>query len=147
MNLIPKRNRQIATAAFDDFMIKLISEEELIDQAGKINLRILNRLAKDMGCRVHSLSLTIQKACCRLSSETFTGGLPKEEEDAIILAAAKYRIKKIDVPLENFGREFGNVAARMNDRNPALRLKREELFQYVYPIYLDVVEEVFALAI
>jgi hypothetical protein len=143
MNLIPKRRRQIARAAFDLYVLDKLISEDLVTENGQIEVRLLNRAAKEIGCRAHSLSLAINMACSRLSSEPITKTLPKEEEELVILATAKYRIKELTVPLKNFKREFGNVTAKINERYPHLHLKTSELFQYVYPIYMEVLDEIF----
>ncbi|MFZ2310409.1 MAG: hypothetical protein WAW11_02595 [Patescibacteria group bacterium] len=143
MNLIPKRRRQIARAAFDLYVLDKLINEGLVGEDGKIEIRYLNNAAKEVGCKAHSLSIAIMMACRRLISDQPKETLPPEEEAAVLLAVAKYRIKEISVPLKNFKREFGNVTADINERYPGLHLKTAELFQYVYPIYVEVIDEVF----
>jgi hypothetical protein len=142
-NIIPKRRRQIARAAFDLYVLEKIVNEELVTEDGKIDARFLNRAAKEIGCKVHSLSLAINMACSRLSSEPITKMLPKEEEESVILAVAKYRIKESSVQLKNLKRELGNITANLNERYSHLHFKSQELIQYVYPIYVEVLDEVF----
>lgn len=143
MNLIPKRKRQIARAVFDLYVLEKIVNEELVTEDGKVELRFLNRVAKELRCAPYSLSLAINMACSRLVSLKITKTLPLSEEEKVIMAVAKYRIKEISVPLKNFKREFGNLTTKINERYPSLHLKTSELFQYVYPIYSEVVDEVF----
>ena len=143
MNLIPKRRRQIARAAFDLYVLERIVNEELVTEDGKVDGRFLNRAAKELGCSPHSLSVAINMACCRLVSMKVTKILPPDEEEKVLLAVAKYRILEITAPLKNFKREFGNLTAKINEKYPSLHLKTDELLQYVYPIYVEVVDEVF----
>lgn len=142
-NLIPKRRRQIARAAFDLYVLDKLINEGLVGEDGKIESRYLNNTAKEVGCRAHSLSIAIVMACRRLISDPAKETLPAEEEAAVLLAVAKYRIKEISVPLKNFKRELGNLTADINERYPSLHLKTQELLQHIYPIYIEVLDEVF----
>lgn len=142
MDLTPKRRHQIAEAVFDRFVLKYVIDSEMLD-GEKINLRGLNNLANQLKCNVHALSIAIGKSCGRISSTLVTKTLPKEQEELVMWAAAKHHILQIEVPLKNFKREFGNVTIELNAQNPALNLKTKELLEFAYPIYLQIIEDIF----
>lgn len=142
MDLIPKRREQIAKAVFDRFVMKHIIEADE-NFTGDVNLRFLNNLAKQLGCNVRALELSIGKSCGRIGHVSVQHNLPKTEEAKVMMAAAKYYIKGIEVPLKNYKREFGNVTAELNNQDPDLHLKTKELLTYAFPIYWEIMEEIF----
>lgn len=142
MELSVKRKKRIAEAALDRFVRKNIIDSEEI-QNPELNKRFLNQLAKDAGCNVHALTITIEKSIGRIGGFQINRDLPQKEEEKVMIAIAKYHIRGIKVPLKDFKRQFGNVTAELNSKNPNLKLKVKELQEFVYPIYLLALEEVF----
>lgn len=144
MELTPRRREQIAKAVFDHFVLKTVIEDDHVF-AGAVDLRFLNGLAKKLDCNAHALSVSISRACGRIASVATNGALPKEEEAKVMLAAAKYQISELEIPLKNYKREFGNFTAELNARNLGLNLKTKELLTFAFPIYWEIVEEIFEL--
>ena len=142
MDLTPKRRKQISEAVFDRFVMKYVIESDMLE-GEKFNLRQLNQLASQLKCNVHALSISIGKSCGRISSTPITKTLPKEQEELVMWAAAKHHILQIEVPLKNYAREFGNVTVELNAQNPDLNLKTKELLTFAYPIYLQILEDIF----
>lgn len=142
MDLIPKRREQIAKAVFDRFVLKNVIEADE-NFAGEVDLRFINNLAKKLDCNAQALKLSIGKSCGRIGHVSVQHNLPKTEEAKIMHAAAKHHIKGIEVPLKNYKREFGNVTAELNNSNPDLHLKTNELLTYAFPIYWEIMEEIF----
>lgn len=142
MQLSTKRREQIMEAAFDRFVSDHILNSEEVEK-NKFDTRSLNRLAKEFECNVPALSITIKKSFGRIGQITINESLPKKEEEKVMMAVAKYHIRQIAVPLKNFKSEFENVTAELNSQKPSLNLKARELWEFVYPIYLQVLEEIF----
>jgi len=142
MELTSKRRDQIAKAVFDRFVLKYVIESDMLE-GEKFNLRQLNQLAGQLKCNTHALSISIGKSCGRISSTPITKTLPKDQEDLVMSAAAKYHFMQIEVPFKNYKREFGNVTIELNAQNPDLNLKIKELLEFVYPIYLQILEDIF----
>lgn len=142
MDLTPKRRKQIDEVVFDRFVLKYVIESDMLD-GEKIDLRKLNYLASQLKCNVHALSISIGRSCGRISSMPVTKTLPKDQEELVMWAAAKHHIMNLEVPLKNYKREFGNVTVELNAQNPDLNLKIKELLLFAYPIYLQILEDIF----
>ena len=142
MDLTPKRRKHISEAVFDRFVMKYVIESDILE-GKQFNLRQLNQLASQLKCNAHTLSIAISKSCGRISGTPVTQTLPKDQEELVMWAAAKYHILQIEVPLKNYKREFGNVTVELNAQTPDLNLKTKELLAFAYPIYLQVMEDIF----
>lgn len=138
-----KRTRQIETALFDYFVQKNILEEnaDLISTRGKINNRFLTSLAKKLACNRLSLELAIQNSCSRILGSTKSTLLPIEEEKKVMLCVTKINIRGNKEGLINARRMLGNLAAKLNKRQPSLRTNTDELIEYAVPIYHEVIDE------
>ncbi len=145
MELTLRRRRRINEALFDYFVAKyILPTEGIISEEGVIDTRFLNGLAEQLGkCNSHALRLSIQASCARMTGLSTKKIVPKEEEEKVMWAAAKFRITNSKQPLKNYKRGFGNLAAELRKQNPRARITTEQLLQFAYPIYLEVIEEMF----
>ena len=144
MELTLKRRRRINEVLFDYFVSKyILNVDGIISEEGEVDIRFLNGLAKELKCNANALRLSIYVSCARMTGSKPTKTLPIAEEEKVMWAAAKRRITGNRQPLKDYKRGFGNLTAEMNRQHPNLKLKIEELFQFTYPIYLEVIEEMF----
>lgn len=144
MDLTPRRREQIAKAVFDCFVLKYVIKDDRIFEDA-VDLRFLNGLAKKLDCNAHALTISITRSLGRIGSVNTNGALPKEEELKVMLAATKFHLKEIEVPLKNYLRELGNVTVELNAQNPDLNLKIKELKSFIFPIFWEVSVEIFDL--
>lgn len=140
-----RRRRRINEVLFDYFVSKyILPTEGIISEEGVIDNRFLNGLAKQMGdCNSHALRLSIQASCARITGLPTKKIIPKEEEEKVMWAAAKFRIVSNKQPLKNYKRGFGNLAAELRKQAPRARITTEQLLQFAHPIYLEIIEEMF----
>ncbi|MEI6835301.1 MAG: hypothetical protein WCK59_00510 [Candidatus Falkowbacteria bacterium] len=138
-----KRAIDLSQALFDHFVRKRFIGEDYIIHGEELNQRELHLFAKAAGCDAESLSSAIYASCGRIGGHKLPPQLPKKDEIEIIMGVIKFYVKGINIPLKNYRRDFGNMAAEINHFNPGLKLKTQELIGFAYPIYRSVFEEIF----
>lgn len=143
MELTQRKWHKIATAIFDRFVSKSFIEKKLIIHGSTIKTRELNYFAKKLGCDAHSLSCAINDSCGRITSTNLTKSLSKEAETTVFLAVVKYGLKDLSISITGYRRHFGNITKELNQLRSGLNLKFGELLVFIYPIYLEVIEETF----
>ena len=145
MEAYQRRNKQIKEAIFDHFVNQhiLIENVDSISEDGIIDKRFLNGLAKELDCKPPALHAAITTSCARMLGDKAAQKCPTDEEEAVMLAVIKRRIKFNREPLVNNRRIYGNLAAQLNKMRPNLRMSLEELLQFANPIYHETVDEVF----
>ena len=104
-----------------------------------IKIEDLEPLAQEAGCTLEMLWAIIPNA---LKLKKAVAMDPTEEKE-VMLAVIKLQIKKLNVPFADYKHQFESVAAELNEQNPDLDLKAIELLAFCYPIYQEVLKEIF----
>lgn len=144
MELTPRKRRFINEVLFDYFVSKhILNVDGIISDEGEVDIRFVNGLAKQMKCSSQSLDLSIKTSCLRMTGTKNGKLIPKEEEEKVMWAAAKFRIMNNKQPLRDYRRGFGNLAAELRKQSSRARITTEQLLQFAYPIYVEIIEEMF----
>lgn len=145
-----KRWREIALANFDRYVTRrlinpcyVIHVEE--DSEEIINKRELGCFAKEMNCDPVKVKKVLIISLGRITKNTLTIRTTNKEEALITRAAAKLYIKENAVSMFNFKREFGRIIQDLNHHNAGLHISKEELYEFIKPLYLEAVEEIFSI--
>lgn len=140
-----ERWRQIALTYFDYYVLEYLANQAYVisDISGELNERELENFSsriKQNSDRVHS---AIILSCGRISQEEVHPILFKEEEDTIVKSVIKLLLKENDCSLFIQRRKIGTIRSRMNHINPSLKVSLSEFIEFLKPLYIEAVEEVF----
>jgi len=140
-----KRWREIALANFDRYVKKRLIEPSYVVSGEGIDSRELGCLSAQMNCSSDTLLKALTLSLGRISKDQMEINISAEEEEIVIRKAAKLHIKESAVSLLNSKRELGVVIKEINHSNSNLHITKEELYEFVKPLYLEAVEEIFSI--
>lgn len=140
-----KRWREIAIANFDRYVTKRLIEPSYVVSSEGIDPRELGCLAIQMNCLDNKLHESLVVSLGRISRNPVKVDISTEDEETVIRQAAKLHIKESAVSLLNFKREFGRIIKELNHSNSNLHVTKEELYEFIKPLYLESVEEIFSI--
>lgn len=139
------RKLEILKALFDRFVRQEIIAKHAAKSEIGSDLPELSSLATLLGCHAYDLHVALDASLSRIKPGEYTIerlGLSEEEEEVMWLAV-KYKVKSLCARLLDYRREFSHLANELNESDPNLGLTIEELFQFIYPIFLEAAKETF----
>lgn len=133
---------QIAKALFDSYVLTDVIGANLIIGA-EIDQGFIKDLSKKTDCKKNLLIMDIFISCGRIDKGGSIFYLNERQENFVMSQIIKHLIKLTNVSLYEFENKFNALRLELNRQNPNLSLTIKELVDFIHPLYLEAIEEIF----